>query len=213
MVSKRLSFLSRFCRDKLQQESRIFFRLWIPFLIFLIFPLIVIAQGTYRWVDEKGTIHFADDLTLVPEKYRTQAQPKNPPKESPEATRPSPAAAPAVAGSQQQDDEESPRKDVLGRSEAWWRAKIKEWTDKLVAAQKSYEDAQTAVRAKEKELTEARFKPESFKRKLTAEKRSLEEKSKEWEIRIDEAKKMLAQTLPREAQDYGADPDWLKLKE
>ncbi|MDP2972448.1 MAG: DUF4124 domain-containing protein, partial [Deltaproteobacteria bacterium] len=35
---------------------------------------IVSAQEIYRWVDEKGTIHFADDFTLVPEKYRDQVQ-------------------------------------------------------------------------------------------------------------------------------------------
>lgn len=28
----------------------------------------------YQWVDEKGTLHFADDLTKVPEKYRSAAE-------------------------------------------------------------------------------------------------------------------------------------------
>jgi clan AA aspartic protease (TIGR02281 family) len=33
----------------------------------------------YKWVDEKGTIHFADDLSNVPEKYRPDAEKrKNP---------------------------------------------------------------------------------------------------------------------------------------
>ena len=42
-----------------------------------------LGQEVYRWVDEKGTVHFADDLTLVPEKYQGQAQKKVAPQEPP----------------------------------------------------------------------------------------------------------------------------------
>jgi clan AA aspartic protease (TIGR02281 family) len=37
----------------------------------------------YKWVDEKGTLHFADDLSNVPEKYRPEAETLKTPKESP----------------------------------------------------------------------------------------------------------------------------------
>jgi clan AA aspartic protease (TIGR02281 family) len=37
----------------------------------------------YKWVDEKGTIHFADDLSNIPERYRREAEKRNAPKESP----------------------------------------------------------------------------------------------------------------------------------
>lgn len=33
-----------------------------------------LAQEIFRWVDEKGTIHFADNLQSVPERYRNQTQ-------------------------------------------------------------------------------------------------------------------------------------------
>ena len=36
--------------------------------------LLALGQELYRWVDEKGTVHFTDDLGLVPEKYRGQFQ-------------------------------------------------------------------------------------------------------------------------------------------
>ena len=36
----------------------------------------------YKWVDEKGTLHFADDLSRVPEKYRPDAETLKPPKEN-----------------------------------------------------------------------------------------------------------------------------------
>ena len=49
--------------------------------ILIIFP----SPGNgemYKWVDEKGTIHFADDLSRVPEKYRPDAETLKPPKEN-----------------------------------------------------------------------------------------------------------------------------------
>jgi len=37
----------------------------------------------YKWVDEKGTAHFADDLSKIPEKYRPDAEIRKVPKEVP----------------------------------------------------------------------------------------------------------------------------------
>ncbi len=36
----------------------------------------------YRWVDEKGTVHFTDDLSSIPERYRDDAETRKPPKET-----------------------------------------------------------------------------------------------------------------------------------
>jgi len=35
---------------------------------------------TYKWVDEKGTVHYADDLSKIPEKYRPDAELRKDPK-------------------------------------------------------------------------------------------------------------------------------------
>jgi len=35
----------------------------------------------YKWVDEKGTVHFTDDLSSIPEKYRQDAETRKPSKE------------------------------------------------------------------------------------------------------------------------------------
>ena len=37
----------------------------------------------YKWVDEKGTVHFADDLSKIPEKYQSDAELRKTPKETP----------------------------------------------------------------------------------------------------------------------------------
>jgi len=53
-----------------------------------IFILLVVFTSpgdgeVYKWVDEKGTIHFADDLSSIPENYRAGAETITPPKEFP----------------------------------------------------------------------------------------------------------------------------------
>lgn len=171
-------------------------------------PFLAFSQEVYRWVDEKGTIHFVDDLTLVPEKYRDQVQKRKPPE------KPSPPSIKIPVGKEVGPGIESApeRKDLLGRGEEWWRTKGKEWNEKLFNAQKNYETANAALKAKEKELEESKFKPDSLKRKLKTEIKDLEEKVKERERQKEEAKNMLEKILPKQAEDNRADPAWLRPK-
>jgi clan AA aspartic protease (TIGR02281 family) len=54
----------------------------ICLLIALIAGLISPAYGQmYKWVDEKGTVHFADDPSKIPERFRTDAEQRKVPKE------------------------------------------------------------------------------------------------------------------------------------
>ena len=45
---------------------------------FCFFPLMVSAQELYRWVDEKGSVHFTDSLHSIPGKYRDQTEKRRP---------------------------------------------------------------------------------------------------------------------------------------
>lgn len=179
------------------------------FIVLTLSAWIVNGQEIYRWVDEKGTIHFADDFTLVPEKYRDQIQKRK------SSEKPSPAPVKPPMGTEAAETTQSTpeRKDLLGRGEEWWRAKMKEWNDKLQNAQKNYDLVYSDLRQKEKELADAKFKPDSLKRKLKAEIKELEGKLKEREKERDEAKNMVEKVLPKQAEDYKADPAWLKPKE
>ncbi len=40
------------------------------------------AKEVYKWVDEKGTVHFSEDESRVPEEYREQAEEKSIPEEA-----------------------------------------------------------------------------------------------------------------------------------
>jgi clan AA aspartic protease (TIGR02281 family) len=55
------------------------------FLFFIIMMVVFIPASygeMYKWVDEKGTVHFTDDLSSIPEKYRQDAETRKPPQES-----------------------------------------------------------------------------------------------------------------------------------
>jgi hypothetical protein len=186
----------------------------------ILYSVISAGQEVYRWVDEQGTVHFTDDLGQVPEKYRDKIQKKEPPKEPP-ITQPippqpapsQPLAPPTGMGVDKGSGATPRQKDILGRGEEWWRAKVNEWNEKLKTAQRNYETTYSEWKSKENELESSKFKPDSVKRKLKAEIKDLEEKTKDWEKQMNEAKNMLENVLPKQAQDYQANPEWLKIEE
>ena len=51
--------------------------------IFIFYHSISLAQDVYRWVDEKGTVHFVDDPNLIPERFLQKSQKLNFPEKSP----------------------------------------------------------------------------------------------------------------------------------
>ncbi len=183
-------------------------------------PLIAGSQETYQWVDEKGTVHFTDDVGKIPEKYQDQVKEKKTPKEPAPARSPSPAPAPARSPSpsirppqgKAPPEPSVEKKDILGRGEEWWRDQASEWKQRLIKAQKDYEAAQAALKAKDKELEDAKFKPKSFQRKLQDEVKVLEEKVNAQKNQVDEAKNMLEKDLPKQAEEYQADPSWVRVE-
>ena len=178
---------------------------------------LAMGQEAYRWVDEKGTIHFADDPGQIPEKYLDQVQKKKFPQE-PSASAPGAPAAPASGRAAPQAVSKQPapvgrsgeRKDILGRGEDWWRGQVREWNTRLFAAQKSYDTAALELKNKEKELDEAKFKSDFLKRKLAAEQTALKEKVAGFKKQVDDARNMLEKGLPKQAEEYQADPNWVK---
>jgi len=176
--------------------------------------VLAFGQGVYKWVDEKGTVHFTDDLGLIPERYRDQVLKAKPPEEP--ASPPSMESPKSMGGGKEitsTPESVSEQKDILGRGEEWWRAIADEWNEKLKTAQQNYENAYSEWKSKEQELEASKFKPDSLKRKLKTETKALEEKAKDWEKQMGEAKNMLDNVLPKQARDYRANPDWLKMEE
>jgi len=175
--------------------------------------VLAFGQGVYKWVDDKGTAHFTDDLSLVPERYRDQALEAEPRREP----GPLPSVEPPkrIGGENEIHPTPEPvseEKDLLGRGEEWWRATAREWNEKLQTAQENYNKAYKEWKSKEQELEASNFKPDSLKRKLKAEAKSLEGKARDWEKQVGEARNMLENVLPNQAREYRANPDWLIIE-
>jgi len=169
-------------------------------------PFVAGGQEIYQWVDEKGTVHFTDDVSQVPEKYQDQVKKKKTPPE------PKPFPSIRLDRDRVPPEPQAEKKDILGRGEEWWRGKASEWNEKLKNAKKNYDAAQTAVKEKQKELEQSIYKPHSFRRKLEAEIKVLEDKVNEQKKQMDEAKNMLEKVLPKQAEEYRADPSWVKIE-
>lgn len=58
-------------------------RLWVLTGALIFFSAVSpsFAKEVYKWVDEKGTVHFSEDQSRVPEEYRDQAEKKSIPEE------------------------------------------------------------------------------------------------------------------------------------
>jgi len=55
-------------------------------ILSVLFPLLLETPcfgEMYKWVDEKGVIHFADDLSKIPERYQADAETRKAPSETP----------------------------------------------------------------------------------------------------------------------------------
>ena len=51
------------------------------FFVFLPIPSVSFSAEIYRWTDEKGTVHFTDDPSSIPERYSKQGQKVSVPEE------------------------------------------------------------------------------------------------------------------------------------
>mgnify|MGYP006270071921 FL=1 len=53
----------------------------LPF--FIVIVLVSPSYGEmYKWVDEKGTVHFTDDVSTIPEKFRQDVEERESPKKT-----------------------------------------------------------------------------------------------------------------------------------
>jgi chromosome segregation ATPase len=154
---------------------------------------------TYKWVDEKGGVHFTDDITTIPEKFRPKAE--------------------KIGGSEDKietkiDKGSTPKKkedgykDQLGRGEEYWKNRVEEWKKKLKTAQENMEQA----RMKYNELTE-RFnesKSSAERNNLKRERDQVKQEMDSQKNKIEEAKMMLEKKIPEEVEIYKAKSEWIQ---
>jgi clan AA aspartic protease (TIGR02281 family) len=87
------------------------------FLLTILIGLTLPASAEmYKWVDEKGTVHFTDDISSIPEKYREGIEERKTPKGMPgQEVREKPVSPPAQKSSEPQGFEVN----LVRRHELW----------------------------------------------------------------------------------------------
>jgi len=171
--------------------------LFIVLFTFLIFQ-ISFAQ-VYKWIDEKGVTHFTDDITQVPEKYRSKSERIEAPQEK-DDTKVEEELAPRK--------KEEVYKDRLGRGEDYWKGRVEEWRRKLRESQDKLE----VLRAKYNGLTE-RFndsRSTGERANLRRERDQVKNEIDQCNKQIEESRGMLEKKIPEEAELYKAKPEWVK---
>jgi hypothetical protein len=167
----------------------------------------------YKWTDRHGQVHFTDNPSRIPPEYRTNATahgtsappvaaaPSAPGEDAAKALDPAPpppSQAPSAA---------EPR-DRLGRGPEHWRGLARQWSAAL--QQHLAERDRLQLLYNYTRTLADRTRDVWDRGRLEAEVERLEKALADVHQQIKEAQTMLQTTLPLEAVQLGANPDWLK---
>jgi len=178
-------------------------------IIFVILFLCIteLAFGeVYKWVDEKGVVHFTDDIMQIPEKYRPQIKILEYPEEAIETRIEN--ESPSQKTVEETQPKEEDYRDSVGRGEEYWKGRVKEWNEKLREAQEKVGE----LRVRYNELTE-KFNSSKSSVERANIRKERDQIQKEIEIsknQIEEAKQMLEKKIPEEAEIFKAKQEWIK---
>jgi chromosome segregation ATPase len=168
-------------------------------ILFAFFVAEVSFSEVFKWIDEKGVVHFTDDISQIPEKYRPKAE-KIELSEGKEESK--------IEGESAPKKKEDAYKDRLGRGEKYWKERMEEWRKKLSELQGRLE----ILRVKYNELT-MKFndsKSTVERGSLRRERDQIKNEMDQHKIKIEEAKNMLEKKIPEEVELYQAKPEWVK---
>jgi len=173
--------------------------LFIFFFLFIFSSQLSFGE-VYKWVDEKGVIHFTDDITQVPEKFRPQIETIGASEEIGETK------------GEKRDSSTKKKEDTYlnrsARGEGYWRGRVEEWGKKLKASQEKV----NSLRIKYNELTEKFNQSKSTieRANIRKERDRVKADIDQYNAQIEEAKYMLEKKIPEEAEVFKAKPEWLK---
>jgi len=172
-------------------------------IFFLIILFIFISTPgyaqVYKWVDDKGVVHFTDDVTKIPDKYRSKTDKMGMSEEKSETktgTDPSPKK------------KEDAYKDQLGRGEEYWKNRVEEWKKKMRMAQEKIEGARVKYNELTEKFNDSRSSAE--RNHLRRERDQVKQEMDQYKNQFEEAKTMLEKKIPEEADIYKAKQEWIK---
>ncbi len=167
----------------------------IVIFLFILFAHTSFAQ-VYKWVDDQGALHFTDDFTQIPEKYRPKTDRMLLPQEN--------------AGVKKESDASSKDgyRDRLGRGEAYWKSRVEESRNRL----KTLEEKAESLRNRYNQMTERinSTRSSSERANLRRERDEMKNEIDQCKSEIEGARNVLEKEIPKEAEAHKAKPDWLK---
>jgi len=160
-----------------------------------IWPAHVFPFMTYKWVDERGILNFADDFGRVPSEYQDRVDV--------EVIEDAPVKTPAPS-----HKVEEVETDIYGQGETYWRERVRPWKERLKEAEANYEKAHKKFVESAEELSRRRYgSPTQYKFNIIELDRRRGQRVK-YESQITQAKEML-EKISKEAREAGANPEWL----
>jgi chromosome segregation ATPase len=105
----------------------------------------------------------------------------------------------------------SPKTDIYGRDETWWKEKVRPWEEQLEEATQNYEKASDAIVKQLEGLGPFRWGGLSLTQyqMISSRLTDLYARMAKYQTEISETKRMLAK-LSKEAKETKADPSWFK---
>lgn len=156
------------------------------------------AHTFYKWVDEKGTVNYADDYNSIPPAYRNRVEIQWVHEQGP---------SPPIQKIAPQKGEET-RTDIYGQDEAYWRSKVRPWKEFLKTAEENYDRTHEKFMEKAMELSRMRFGSRTQYKMKIIELDNAKEEMVKCADQIADAKETL-EKVSKEARATKANSDWL----
>lgn len=182
--------------------------LFITIMVLLLTAPAAYAE-LYSWTDRKGTNHFTDDITKVPDAYRAQALAnKVPDEEMAGAARKEQQEGRLNDGyitskKQKKAQSDTEHTDAYGRGEAYWRERAETLRQRLEELQQDYEDVCSQERACQEKPARYPGRREDCTSMYRHQKTEIKQD-------IELTRKNLEVDLPDEARKLDAYPGWLR---
>ena len=166
---------------------------------FSVIPFLIHAE-VYKWVDDKGTIHFTDDYGNIPSAYREQHKVEI--REDIQEEKASSEPRKIIPGSK----EERAKTDVYRQEEEWWRGRARPWEQQLKEASENYELTNKEFMGESGQLILRKFGSRQQFKSTFIRLDSIKEERSKYEAQIIQAEDML-EKISRAAEESKVDLD------
>ena len=156
------------------------------------------AGEYFKWVDERGVVHFSNIPSSVPEEYKDEAERR---------VMPSEKETPSGSTRESTGTTEEP-KDRFGRGRDFWVNWTMEARNKLIRAQNDYDRLQTEYRQTMRDLDEAVSTGQRIEYKNKRDSLRVQMERRREDIR--RAREELEVKIPQAASMAGAPAEWVQ---